>query len=61
MKKKIEKDLDDFWQLEIVIFWSLDLERRLIWQKNILWKSAIFHSINIPFDAQVAEEILNVI
>ena len=30
--------------------------------KNIfLWKSAIFHSIKLPFDAEVAEKILNVI
>ena len=26
-----------------------------------LWKSASFHSLNLPFDAQVAEKILNVI
>ena len=30
-------------------------------KKNILWKSAIFHSINLPFDVQAAEKILNVI
>ena len=49
------------WKSEIVIFRLLDLERRLIWQKKNLWKSAIFHSINLPFDAQAAEKILNVI
>ena len=27
--------------------------------KNLLWKSAIFHSIKLPFDAEVAEKILN--
>ena len=42
----------------MLIFWSLHLERMLIWQKIFLWKSAIFHSINLPFDAQVAEKIL---
>ena len=26
-----------------------------------LWKSAIYHSIKLPFDAEVAEKILNVI
>ena len=45
----------------MLIFWSLDLERMLIWQKNFLWKSAIYHSIKLPFDAQAAEKILNVI
>ena len=45
----------------MLIFWSIDLERMLIWQKNILWKSAIFHSINLPFDVQAAEKILNII
>ena len=45
----------------MLIFWSPDLERMLIWQKNFLWKSAILHSINLPFDAQVAAKILNII
>ena len=45
----------------MLIFWLLDLERMLIWQKKNLWKSAIFHSINLPFDEQAAEKILNVI
>ena len=40
------------------IFQSLDLERT----KNIfLWKSAIFHSIKLPFDVRAAEKILHVI
>ena len=26
-----------------------------------LWKSAIFHSIKLPFDVQASEKILNVI
>ena len=30
-------------------------------KKFVLWKSAIFHSINLPFDEQFAEKILNVI
>ena len=33
----------------------------LIYQKIFLWKSAIFYSIKLPFDAEVAEKILNVI
>ena len=45
----------------MLIFWSLDLERMLIWQKKILWKSAIYHSIKLPFDAEVAKKILNVV
>ena len=45
---------------EIGIFWSLDLEGKLIYKKN-LWKSAIFHSSKLPFDAEVAEKLLNVI
>ena len=32
----------------------------LIWQKK-LWESAIFHSIKLPFDAEVDEKFLNVI
>ena len=43
------------------IFRSLDLERMLIYQKKILWTSAILHSIKLPFDVQAAEKILNVI
>ena len=34
------------------------------WQLDdffFLWESAIFHLINLPFDAQVAEKIINVI
>ena len=40
------------------IFWSLDLERMLIYQKKFLWKSAILHSIKLPFDVQAAEKNL---
>ena len=30
-------------------------------KKKSLWKSAIFHSIKLPFDAEVDEKFLNVI
>ena len=43
------------------IFRSLDLERMLIYQKICFMKSAIFHSIKLPFDVQAAEKILYVI
>ena len=43
------------------IFQSLDLEQMLIYQICFLWKSALFHSINLPFDVQAAEKILHVI
>ena len=44
------------------IFESLDLERMLIYQNFFfLWKSAILHSIKVPFDVQAAEKILHVI
>jgi hypothetical protein len=33
----------------------LDLERKLIYQKNFLWKSTFFHSSKLPFHAEVAE------
>ena len=66
MKKKLRKirisfDVENWiWMSEISIFWLLDLERMLIGQFFFcVWKSAIFHSINLPFDAQVAEKILN--
>jgi hypothetical protein len=28
-------------------------------KKKILWKSAIYYSIKLPFDAEVAEKVLN--
>ena len=43
------------------IFESLDLERIFIYQKICLWKSAIYHSIKLPFNAEVATKFLNVI
>ena len=61
-KIRIIFDIENWlWKSKIIIFWSLDLEWVLIWQNIFLWKSAIFHSINLSFDAQVAEKILNVI
>ena len=49
------------WKSEIGIFWSLDFERKLIWQIFFLWKNAIFHTIKLPFDAEIDEKFLNVI
>ena len=43
------------------IFRLLDLEQMLIYQEIFLWKSAILHSIKLPFDVQAAEKILDVI
>ena len=40
------------------IFRLFDLERMLIYQIFFLWKSAIFHSIKLPFDVQAAEKNL---
>ena len=42
---------------EIRIFQSSPAKRTLICKKK-LWKSAIFHSIKLPFDAEVAEKNL---
>ena len=41
------------------IFRSLDLERMLIYQEFFFWKSAILHSIKLPFDVQATEKILH--
>ena len=66
-EKKLSKiriifDIENWlWKSEIGNFRSLDLERVLIYQKFFFWKSAIFHSIKLPFDADVAEKILNII
>ena len=66
-KKKLRKiriffDVENWlWKSEIGIFRSLDLERKLIYQKKFQWKSAIFHSSKLPFDAEVAEKFLNFI
>ena len=67
MKKKLRKiriifDIENWlWKSEIGIIRWLALERLLIWQKKNSWKSAFYHSINLPFDEQFAEKILNVI
>ena len=42
----------------MLIFRSLDLEWMLICQKHFLWKSAIYHSVKLPFVAEVAEKNL---
>ena len=55
-EKKIEKDSDNFWRKKLTLKvrgWSD--------KKFVLWKSAIFHSIKLPFDVQAAEKILHVI
>ena len=39
----------------------MNLEQTLIYQKFFIWKSAIFHPIKLPFDAEAAERILKVI
>ena len=66
MKKKLRKirivfDIENWlWKSEIGIFQSLDLKRTLIYQ--IFFKEKVlFHSIKLPFDAEVAEKFLNVI
>ena len=59
-KIRIIFDLENWlWKSEIVIFRSLDLERRLIWQKICFMKKCYFSLINLPFDEQFAEKILN--
>ena len=61
-KNKNEKDSDNFWHRKLTLkvkdclFLSLDLTKYFL-----LWESAIFHSIKLPFDAQVVQKILNVI
>ena len=67
-EKKIDEDSDNFWHRKLTlkvrnchfsIAWfraEVDLTK-----KFVLWKSAIFHSIILPFDEQFAEKILNVI
>ena len=60
-KIRIIFDIENWlWKSEIDTFRSFDLKCKLIWQKK-LWKSAIFHPINLPFDAEVDEKFLNVI
>ena len=67
MKKKIEKDSDNFWHRKLTLkvrnwHFSIDWFRADVdLTKKKLWKSAIFHSIKLPFDAEVDEKFLNVI
>ena len=61
-EKKIGKiriifDIENWlWKSEIGTFPLLDLERTLIYQR---WKSAIYHSMKLPFDVEDAETISN--
>ena len=60
MKKNFGKiriifDIENWlWKSGIGTFQPLDLERTLIYQKT-----AIYHSIKLPFDVDVAEKFLN--
>ena len=65
-EKKIEKEPDNFWHRKLTLKvrnWHLMIAwfRTYVDQPKIyfLWKSAIFHSIKLPFDAEVAEKFLN--
>ena len=62
--------VDIFWKLQFLnhfvtkimpIFQSPPAKRTLFCQTYFLWKSAIFHSIKLPFDTEVDEKFLNVI
>ena len=65
MKKKLRKIQTIFdkenglWKSEIRMFQSPPAKRMLICQKIFLWKSANFHSIKPPFDAEVAKKFFN--
>ena len=65
MKKKLRKiwiifDIENWlWKSEIGIFWLLDLERMLIWQKKINEK--VLFLTQLPFDVEVDEKLLNII
>ena len=49
--------VDIFWKLQILKHFKTDVD---LTKKNS-WKSASYHSIKLPFDAEVAEKILNYI
>jgi hypothetical protein len=50
------------WKSEIGILQSLDLERKLIYQKKCFMEKCYFPLLSkLPFDVEVAEKILNVI
>ena len=55
---KVSMDLNPYFN-NMTIFWSLILEHMLIYQIFFLWKSAFYHSIKLPFHAEVAEKFLN--
>ena len=62
-EKGIEKDYDNFWHRKLFLKvrnWLFSMAWFRVDKKN-LWKSAIFHSIKPPFDAEVDEKFLNVI
>ena len=68
MKKKFEKDSDNFWRRRLTwkskigIFRSPDLEGILIRQKISFTKKVLFfHSIQLPFDEEVDEKFLYVV
>ena len=44
---------------EIGTFGYLGLECTFIYPKLLRWKSAIYHSITLPFDVEVTEFFLN--
>ena len=43
--------------MPIIAWFRVDVEL----PKKYIWKSAIYHSIKLPFDAEVAKKFLNVI
>ena len=63
--KKNRKDSDNLWHWKLTLkisigtFPILDLELSWSTIKLLRWKRAIYHSIKLPFDVEVAEEILN--
>ena len=64
-EKKIEKDSDNFWHTKFTLkvrnwHFSIAWFRAHDDLTKKLWKSAIFHSIKLLFDAEVAENFLNV-
>ena len=59
--------IDIFWKLQFLkrfvtkimpFFQSPTAKHTLIYQIFFLWRSAIYHSIMLPFDAEVAEKFL---
>ena len=64
MKKKKEKDSDNFWHRKLTLkvrnqdFSTATCQTYVDLPKKI-WRSAIFHSIKLPFDVEDAEKIFN--